>query len=314
MTTIAVYRAFRSAADDIRSRFPEDDILILPDDGGLAAAAQAEIALCSSNRDAARNLLRAAPKLRWYQSVNAGVDSIVPEFRARDIILTNNRGSYTVPVAEHVMMFLFAVSQGLPLYLDQQQRKEWRVHERHGELSGSTIVIYGVGDIGGEIARLTANVGMRVIGVRRQGEPIPGVAIVVAPDKLPTVVADADYLVIAAPLTPATRGAVSRDVIARMKRSAWVLNIARGAIIDEAALIDALRERRIAGAALDAFQSEPLPVDSPLWSLDNVIVTPHVAANSNRVRERTLGLFAENLRRFKIGLPLVNVVNLDVGY
>jgi phosphoglycerate dehydrogenase-like enzyme len=140
------------------------------------------------------------------------------------------------------------------------------------------------------------------------------VSRIVPPEQLADAAAEADYLVIAAPLTAATKGAISREVIGRMKKTAWVINIARGAIVDEDALVEALRGGRLGGAGLDAFTAEPLPKDHPLWSLDNVIVTPHSSNSSPRLRERTFALFAENLRRFKSGEALLNVVDLKAGY
>jgi phosphoglycerate dehydrogenase-like enzyme len=156
---------------------------------------------------------------------------------------------------------------------------------------------------------------MRVIGVRRKGgAPEPGIDRVVAADRLADVVSEADYLAIAAPLTSATRGAVSRDIISRMKPTAWIMNIARGAIVDEPAMIEALQAKRIGGAALDVFTTEPLPKESPLWALENVIITPHNSGSSPRAGERTLVLFAENLRRYKAGEPLINRVDFEAGY
>jgi phosphoglycerate dehydrogenase-like enzyme len=136
----------------------------------------------------------------------------------------------------------------------------------------------------------------------------------VTPDALGEAAAEADYLVVAAPLTSATRGAISREVIGRMKKTAWIVNIARGPIIDEAALVDALQAGRIGGAGLDTFVHEPLPAESPLWSLPNVVVTPHASNSSPRVRQRTLALFVENMRRFKAGEPLLNRVDFESGY
>jgi phosphoglycerate dehydrogenase-like enzyme len=176
------------------------------------------------------------------------------------------------------------------------------------------MVVFGAGSIGGEVVRLAAAIGMRVVAVRRRPGAIPGAQEVVTPDALGDVAAKADYLVVAAPLTPATRGAISREVLARMKKTAWIVNIARGPIIDEAALIEALRDGRIGGAGLDTFVQEPLPPDSPLWSLPNVVVTPHASNSSPRVRQRTLALFVENLRRFKAGEPLLNRVDFEAGY
>ena len=233
------------------------------------------------------------------------------EFASRGIVLTNNSGSYDVQIAEHVMMFVFAASRRLHSYRDSQRRREWK-HEAHQELRDATIVVYGMGSIGGEVGRLASAIGMRVIGVRRRAAAQSGVTRVT--DRLEDVVPEADFLAVTAPLTPTTRGAVSREVIGRMKPTAWIVNIARGAIVDETALIEALRDGRIGGAALDVFATEPLPAESPLWSLDNVIVTPHTSGDSPRVGERTLALFAENLRRYKSGEPLLNRVDLRAGY
>jgi len=208
---------------------------------------------------------------------------------------------------------VLAASKRLHLYRDQQARREWKDLE-HDELRDQTLVVFGAGSIGGEVVRLAAAIGMRVIAVRRRPGPVPGARNVVTPDALGAAAAEADYLVVAAPLTPATRGAISREVIARMKKTAWIVNIARGPIIDEGALADALREGRLGGAGLDTFVQEPLPPDSPLWSLPSVVVTPHASNSSPRVRQRTLALFLENLRRFKAGESLLNRVDFEAGY
>jgi phosphoglycerate dehydrogenase-like enzyme len=212
------------------------------------------------------------------------------------------------------MAFVFAASRQLHRYRDQQRATQWR-EQTHEELRDATIVVFGMGSIGGEIARLASAVGMRVVGVRRKpSSPGAGIDRVVASDRLADVVGEADYLAIAAPLTSATRGAISREVISRMKPTAWIMNIARGAIVDEPAMIEALQAKRIAGAALDVFETEPLPPESPLWKLENVVITPHNSGSSPRAGERTLALFAENLRRYKAGEPLINRVDYEAGY
>jgi phosphoglycerate dehydrogenase-like enzyme len=155
---------------------------------------------------------------------------------------------------------------------------------------------------------------MRVIGVRRSGGTHPAAERVATPDRLVDVAREADYLVVTSALTPQTRGLVSREVIAAMKPTAWLVNIARGAIVDEDALLEALRAKRIGGAAIDAWWQEPMPEDSPWWGLDNVIVTPHRSYSSPRLPDRTLALFGENLRRFRAGEPLLNVVDKRLGY
>jgi len=315
VTNIVVWSAFSTSPETVTARFPEDRVLAIADEKGLAAAADAEVAFSGNNPRRVRQLLDATPKLRWYHTVSAGVENMpLPELAQRGIVLTNNSGSYDIQIAEHLLAFVFAASRQLHRYRDAQRASEWK-EQQHQELREATIVVYGMGSIGGEIARLASAVGMRVIGVRRNaGPPEPGVDRVVGAERLADVVGEADYLAIAAPLTSATRGAISRDVISRMKPTAWIMNIARGAIVDEPAMIEALQAKRIGGAALDVFTTEPLPKDSPLWTFENVIITPHHSGSSPRAGERTLVLFAENLRRYKAGEPLINRVDFEAGY
>jgi phosphoglycerate dehydrogenase-like enzyme len=315
MTNIVVWSALATSPDTVAARFPDDRIIAVTDENALAAAADAEVAFAGNNPRRVRRLLDATPRLRWYHTVSAGVETMpLPELAQRGIVLTNNSGSYDVQIAEHLMAFIFAASRALHRYRDKQGRREWKDHD-HQELRGATVVVYGMGSIGSEVARLASAIGMRVIGVRRRaGPPAPGISRVVGAERLADVVGEADYLAITAPLTPATQGAVSREVIARMKPTAWIVNIARGAIVDEPAMIEALQQKRLGGAALDVFVTEPLPPESPLWALENVIITPHASGDSPRVGERTLALFAENLRRYKAGEPLLNQVDLEAGY
>ena len=316
MTKIAFWSTWPSTPQTgLGAALPDDEIIRIADEKDLARAAEAEVAFGGISGDRVAKLLAATPKLRWYHTPAAGVDRLldIPDFRARGIILTNNSGSYDVQIAEHVLAFIFGAAKRLHLYRDQQARREWRDQE-HDELRDQTVVVYGAGSIGGEVVRLASAVGMRVIAVRRSGGPLPGASRVVTPERLAEVSALADHLVIAAPLTPATRGAVSREVIARMKPTAWIVNIARGPIVDEAALAEALASGRLGGAALDTFTKEPLPADSPLWALPNVVITPHTSNSSPKVRERTLALFVENVRRYKAGEPLLNRVDFEVGY
>jgi phosphoglycerate dehydrogenase-like enzyme len=315
VTTIVIWSNWPSTPPDLALALTGDKVVMVKAEDDLASVAKAEVAFCGINQERVKKLLAATPALRWFHTPAAGVDRLIelPDFRERNIALTNNSGSYDIQIAEHVMAFTFAAAKRLHLYRDQQARKAWEDQE-HQELRDATMVVFGAGSIGGEVCRLASAAGMRVIAVRRRGGPVPGASRVVAADALAEVAGEADYLVVAAPLTAATRGAVSREVLARMKPTAWVMNIARGPIIDEAALIDALREGRLGGAALDTFVQEPLPASSPLWSLPNVIITPHTSNSSPRVRERTLALFMENLRRYKAGEPLLNRVDLEAGY
>lgn len=318
MTTIAVLTSGWSAEPAaVQEALPDDEVVIIERGASLEPAAQAEVGLIPPDADRARALLAAAPRLRWLHTISAGVERLlIPEILDRpDLVFTNNTGAYDVPIAEHVIAMLFAASKRIPGHLLTQARHEWKRDLEHTELRDATLVILGLGSIGGELARLASGLGMRVLGVRRDASRlVPGVERVVPPEQLGLLAAEADYLAVTSALTPATRGLVSAEVIARLRPHAWVVNIARGAIIDEPALIAALEERRIGGAALDVFAVEPLPADSPLWNLDNVIVTPHVSNSSPRVRQRSLALVVENVRRFKAGEPLLNIVDPAVGY
>lgn len=315
---IAIATRFGGEPEDFVHRFPDVEFVVLADGGAVPPLPDVEVCI-GTNPERLRAVLAVAPRLRWFHSVSAGVDRLViPELVARDdVVLTNNTGAYDVPIAEFVLGMIFAAAKHIPAHLRDQREHRWpRGAEagEHAELRGATLVVVGLGSIGGEVARLASALGMRVVGVRRRGGAHPNAETVITPDRLAAVARQADYLAVTAALTPETRGLVSREVLAAMKPTAWLVNIARGAIVDEAALLEALREHRIAGAAIDAWWEEPLPASSPWWDLDNVIVTPHHSNSSPRLRERTLELFGENLRRFRAGESLLNVVDKRLGY
>src|SRR5881275_2679036 len=195
MTNIVVWSAFSTSPETVMARFPEDRVLAVSDEKGLAAAADAEVAFSGNNPRRVRQLLDATPNLRWYHTVSAGVENMpLSELADRGIVLTNNSGSYDIQIAEHLMAFVFAASRQLHRYRDNQRAHQWK-DEEHQELRDATIVVYGMGSIGGEVARLARAIGMRVIGVRRSGgAPEPGIDRVVSADRLAEVVGDADYL------------------------------------------------------------------------------------------------------------------------
>jgi phosphoglycerate dehydrogenase-like enzyme len=317
VTTIAVFGNWSAApsADTLRNALPAERIVAVTGDD-VSAAADAEATFGGFSVERLRALLLSAPKLRWVHTFSAGVDRYVPELaQYPQVTLTNNTGAYDVPIAEHVIAMIFAAAKRVPEHLAAQSRHEWQREVPHAEVRDATLVILGMGSIGTELARLASGVGMRVVGVRRDaGRSAPGVDRVVSPDRFVEVARHADYLAVTAALTPLTRGMVSADVLRALKPTAWVINIARGPIVDEAALVAALQEKRIAGAALDVFDTEPLPATSPLWSCENAILTPHISNSSPKVRERSLALVAENVRRFKAGEPLLNVVDRAIGY
>lgn len=286
------------------------DVVAVHLDDDPETARAAEIGFGGPNPDRLRGLLRASPGLRWFHTMSAGVERIVPIMAEHPaLVVTNNSGAYDLPIAEHVIASIFAIAKRFRLSFAAQARREWHDDPRSTDVRDATLVVLGMGSIGGEVARLGAAVGMRVLGVRRSAT-----TGALGPERLADAASQADYLAVCAPLTDATRGLVSADVIARMKPSAWIINISRGPIVDEPALLAACRERRIGGAAIDAWWEEPLPADAPWWDLDNVIVTPHTSYSSPSLRDRTVALVLENLRRYRAGEPLLNVVSRQHGY
>lgn len=261
-------------------------------------------------------MVRQMPALRWIHIPRAGVDgSLIPEVIARDIIVTNSAGVHAIPISEFVMLFALShVKQAARLH-QLQAAHQWREQDMQlRELAGSTMLIIGLGQIGQAIAARASAFGMRVWGSRRHPRPVPGVEQVVGEGEWRALLPQADFVVIATPLTPLTRGMFGRAELALMKPDAYLINIARGEIVDEDALLEALRAQRIAGAGLDVFAHEPLPPDSPFWELPNVFVTPHISWSSPFIRSRTLDIFAVNLRAFLHHEPMINVVDKQAGY
>jgi phosphoglycerate dehydrogenase-like enzyme len=317
MTNIGVFLRHTSLPSDVQRATPQDRVTPINRDGPFDVAAEVEVAFGFSESDRIGELLSHAPRLRWLHTVSVGVGGLpIGEIARQDLLLTNNSGSSDVPIAEHVLAIMLAVAKRLPDHHRAQERHEWQKVFPHTEIRDSTLVVLGLGSIGAELARLASSLGVRVIGVRRRVDAgvVPGVGQVVGPSSLLEVVSVADFIAVTAPLTQATKGLVSAEVIARLKPSAWIINVARGPIIDEMALLEACRENQIGGAAIDTWWTEPLPPDSEWWSLPNVIVTPHASSSSPRGDERSLWLFLENLRRWKGGEKLLNVVDLETGY
>jgi len=255
------------------------------------------------------------PTVRWIHTVTAGVDHVVAALPGTaNVQITNASGVFDVPIAETVLAYILAVAKRIPEFLAQQRAHNWHLL-RLRELRDLTVGIIGLGNIGVAVADRCKAVGMRVLAVRRDPQrKVPGVDHIYAPDSLPDLLGASDFVVVAVPLTPETRGLVGRAELRRMRADAWLINIARGAIVDEAALVDALREGWIGGAALDVFEEEPLPATSPLWDLPHVILTPHNSWSTPHLRQREAELFLDNLERYLRGEPLRNVVDPSRGY
>ena len=260
-----------------------------------------------------------APHLRWLHSPAAGVGSMLfPAMQHSPVVMSNSRGMNAGAVAEHALLLLLAVTRRLPEAVRAQDERRWISDELSGlpVLRGKTLGIVGLGAIGQELAVMASALGMRVIGTRREeGAPVPaGVAEALAPEALPRLLAASDYLVIAAPLTADTKSLLGAAQFRQMKRSAWLVNVARGKIIRESDLVAALGDGVIAGAALDVVEHEPLDAGSPLWSMPNVLLTPHVGGFRADYWDGATDLFASSLEKYLRGEQPANIVDKRAGY
>ena len=285
---------------------------------GEAALAAAEVLLRGGiPASVLDHLVTRAPQLRWIHSASAGVERVAtPAVRARGITVTNARGVFSRPIAEYVAMMVLVIARKLPQLLELQRERTWQPL-RGRELAELTVGIIGYGSIGAELAHLLAPFETRILATRRRPERGSGDAPNVelfGSDSLEHVLAESDVVVLTAPLTDETTGLIGAPQLQAMRETAWLINIARGRLIDELALRRALESGAIGGAVLDVFNEEPLPPDSPLYATPNLVVTPHTSWSSDRVGERGLALFLENLRRYLAGEPLENVVDLEAGY
>src|SRR5215510_4517179 len=275
-------------------------------------------------------MLAAAPRLRWVQAPTASMEKFLfPELVAAPVVVTNMRGIFSDVIADHVFGFILCFAKNFHIYMRQQTKGVWHMLGREanelpgyggpGEvhpsdraaitLADCTLGVIGLGGIGAEVARRGLAFGMRVLGVDPKIPEAPPGVWLRRPDQLNDVLAESDFVVIASPHTPETYKLFNRERIRKMKRSAYLINVGRGVIVDLADLTAALQAGEIAGAGLDVFETEPLPPGHPLWRMENVIITPHCAAASPRVAERHLATLLDNLRRFVAGQPLRNVVD-----
>jgi len=256
-----------------------------------------------------------AGDLKWIQSASAGVDNLLfPELAASHVVLTNARGIYEDAIAEYVLGLMLMLAKGFTAVFGRQQRREWQ-HRETERLERKRVLIVGVGPIGRAIARNCAALRMSVRGVARTARPGDDVLVeIAAVERLTDAVSSADYVVNTLPSTDETHHVFDHAVFEAMNPWTRFVNVGRGSTVDERALIRALETGQIAGAALDVFEQEPLPHDSPLWTMPNVIVSPHMAGDAAGWREGVVELFVRNLQRYLTGRPLLNVVDKTRGY
>src|SRR5262249_461932 len=281
-------------------------------------------------------LLNAAGRLRWVQSPTASLEHyLFPELTAHPCVLTNMRGLFSDVIADQVLGYVICFARNLHHYIRNQLRSHWEplggeseratfaagpgivtaIDRAHMHLADATLGIVGLGSIGSELARRALAFRMRLLPTDPVQKQAPGgVAALWPPEQLPELLATSDFVVIAAPHTPRTMKLFRRPEFQRMRRSAFLINIGRGAIVDLADLVQSLQAKEIAGAALDVYETEPLPAEHPLWQMENVILTPHVAGYSPRIAERHLAVLLENIRRFRLGEPLKNIVNKTLWF
>jgi phosphoglycerate dehydrogenase-like enzyme len=307
--------------EKLRREFPQIEILHQSTYEGVEEHLRdAEILFAFSLRS---EQFKLAQKLRWIHAPTAAVHQLLfPELLSSDVVLTNAREVHGPVVAEHVIALIFALAKKIPQAARLQQQRTWGQDAiwndgpRPREVAGATLGLIGLGSIGRTVARMAAAFGMRVIAVREhpEKERPEGVVAVYAPPQINDLLSLSDYVVVAAPLTQATRGLINADRLAAMRPDAYLINVGRGLQVDEAALADVLRKHRIAGAALDVFEQEPLAAGSPLWELENLFITPHTAGLTEKLWQRHYALFSENLRRYLAGEPLLFIVDKRKGY
>lgn len=306
-----------SMREALEPRLPEGTYTSWYEDsaGALRAAAGAEVIWIGfpafKSSEDIEKAVDQGRELRWLTTPGAGVDHFpLDAIRRHGLMLTNGSGLHAAPISEYVAMALLAAAKGFPELVRAQDRSEWMSRPPAlGDLEGSRALVIGMGNIGGAIADRLRAFGVEVTGVRRSGADGS-----LRPDEWRAQLGEFDWVILATPLTADTSHVIGPSELQAMKQTAWLANIARGRLVDQAALIEALREQSIGGAYLDATDPEPLPPESPLWDMPNVIITPHSSWASARLDRRVADLFLDNLERYRSGKALRNVVDLEAGY
>lgn len=286
----------------VESALPDIDLVMTTDYADAAGRiSSAEIVIEHGMPD---DLLERADALEWLQSLSAGVDSYdLESLRERNVVMTNISGVHADPIAEHVLACMLYFERRLDRAVRQQSRAKWRRFPA-GELGGKTLCVVGVGALGGRIAELAAAVGMRVVGVKRDTSTYnDAVDEVFGADDLHSALGQSEYVVLACPLTDDTEGLITSHEIASMAEDAVLINVARGPVVDHDDLVVELQEGYLGGAVLDVTDPEPLPGDSPLWDMENVLITPHMAGGSPHFPRRCADIFVENYERYVEGDP-----------
>lgn len=310
---VHIYSPFADAlADNIHKRFPDLEIVSCWGDDQLQEQLdEFEVLFCFRP---SKEVLAQASRISWIMTVGAGVDSVLPNLGLREeCVITNARGIHAAQISEYTMGVMLALALKLPEHMRNQVQSVWQLRP-HMVVEGKTMAVIGLGSIGKEIARKASALGLKVIGVRKHPAPVEHVEHVYGPDELHEALEDADFVVLSMALTPETRELIGKAELEAMKSGAFLINVARGSVVVEHDLVEALQNHVIAGAALDVFEEEPLPPESPLWNMDNVLITPHNAGIRPDYIYAVANLFCDNLERYRAGQPLFNVVNREECY
>lgn len=316
--TVAVFVDDDGMPDGLDAAAPLADVVAVGADDDLASVLPRVDAVFAWVAEPAwlTRVATDAPRLRWLQSSSDGVDHVlVPALRDRaDVAVTNARGIFEAPIAEWVIGAMLAMVTGLARSIVDQTERRWTTGRRTERLAGKHLLVVGPGPIGRETATRATALGMTVSAVGREARSDPSFGSIEGPERFREELARADVVLDALPLTGSTRHRFDADAFSSMRRGARFVNVGRGATVDQAALVEALRTGHLGGAALDVFESEPLPADDPLWTLPNVIVSPHVSGDVEGYEEQTVALFLDNLSRFARGEPLRNLVDVRAGF
>jgi phosphoglycerate dehydrogenase-like enzyme len=310
----------RSFVDQLRREFPQHTFIDAWDSESVRRQLKDIDAAFSAAID--RSDFANAPRLRWVQSPAVGVGGMLgPELVASPVVLTSARGVRARGIAEHVIGVTIALARQLPLVMRRQMAHEWALNEielsgRVRTLQGSRMAVVGLGAIGLEVARLAAAIDIRVSAIRKHVEQDRPAFVeeVLPPERLFELLERSDSIVLSAPLTAETNKIIGPEALKGVKRGALLINVGRGKLIDDDAVVEALKDGRLGGAALDVFSKEPLDSGSPYWDLPNVVVTPHISGAMEDYWTPLVALFSENLRRFDAGQPLLNVIDKQAGY
>ncbi len=304
-------------SDVIAERFPEAKLrccMTYADLGAALADFTPQILFCIKfeGRPYPREAVMSSTSLEWVANGGVGVDHLAP-WNPERLTVTNAAGVASDMMAEYVAGGMLALSIGLPRFMRHKSARRWQF-DRVARVAGKTVAIVGLGRTGQAVARLAKHLDMRVVGTRARPAPTPGVDTVYPPDRLHEALAAGDFVVICAPLLASTRHLIDTAAFDAMKPGARLIDVSRGGVVDQSALVAALQSRRLAGAVLDVFEREPLPETSPLWDLDDVIITPHCSSVYDGWERRAAEMFCDNLERRLAGRPLSNVVDPTRGY